>query len=54
MLHECDRRTRQARYQQLDPDCRWQTIGYNYLTDESGLRLQKLLRGREYSPAPYS
>jgi glycosyltransferase involved in cell wall biosynthesis len=50
MIHDRDRRIRQARYQQLDPDCRWQAIGYSYLTDEEGLRLEKLPRGREYVP----
>jgi len=50
MIHEHDRRLRQARYQHLDPDCRWQAVGYSYLTDERGLRLEKLRRGREYRP----
>jgi len=50
MIHDRDRRIRQARYQRLDPDCRWQAIGYSYLTDEVGLRLEKLPRGREYAP----
>jgi hypothetical protein len=56
MIHEGDRSIRQARYQQLDPECRWQAIGYSYLTDESGLRLEKLPRGREYRPmfAPFA
>ncbi len=39
-----------ARYQRLDPDCRWQAIGYDYMTDQTGLRLEKLPRGREYKP----
>ncbi len=50
MIHPRDRRARQARYQQLDPDRRWQAIGYDYLTDENGLHLEKLPRGREYRP----
>jgi len=50
MILERDRRARQARYQHLDPDRRWQAIGYDYLTDENGLRLEKLPRGREYRP----
>lgn len=49
-MHEPDRRARQARYQQLDPDRRWQSIGYDYMTDQHGLRLEKLPRGREYRP----
>jgi hypothetical protein len=50
MIHEDDRRARQARYQRLDPDRKWQSIGYDYLTDENGLRLETLPRGREYTP----
>jgi glycosyltransferase involved in cell wall biosynthesis len=50
MIHEDDRRARRARYQRLDPDRQWQSIGYDYLTDENGLRLEELLPGREYTP----
>jgi hypothetical protein len=40
MLSAADRERRRARYEQLDPDARWQAVGYAYLTDESGLRLR--------------
>lgn len=39
MLHEADRVARRERYQRLDPDRQWQRIGYDYLTDDTGLRL---------------
>ncbi len=52
MIHDHDRRIRRARYEQLDPDRRWQAMGYDYLTDEQGLRLETLPRGREYVPPP--
>lgn len=50
MIREEDRRARQARYMRLDPDRRWQSIGYEYLTDEEGLRLERLPPGRGYRP----
>ena len=51
MLTREDRAARQARFRRLDPDNRWQPIGYDYLTDESGLRLQRIEGGREYEEA---
>lgn len=40
MVTAGERTARRARYEQLDPDARWQPrFGYAYLTDESGLRL---------------
>ena len=42
MLDATDRQARQARYEQLDPDARWQAVGYAYLTDEAGLRLKRV------------
>jgi GT2 family glycosyltransferase len=50
MIREEDRRARQARYMRLDPDRRWQSIGYEYLTDEADLRLERLPPGRGYRP----
>ena len=44
------RRARRERYERLDPQCRYQSIGYSYLTDETGLLLQPLPEGREYEP----
>ncbi|MEP7334250.1 MAG: hypothetical protein ABI717_00585 [Actinomycetota bacterium] len=49
MLTAADREARRARYEQLDPDARWQAIGYAYLTDETGLRLRRVPRRRGYS-----
>jgi len=50
MLSPEDRRARQAKYFRLDPDRQHQAIGYEYMTDETGLRLSKLLPGREFLP----
>jgi len=33
---------RRARYEALDPGHRWQSIGYDYLTDERNLRLRRV------------
>ncbi len=50
MLTEFERRERQAKYQRLDPERQFQAIGYDYLTDTSELRLQRLASRREYRP----
>jgi hypothetical protein len=50
MIHAADRERRRARYDALDPDHRWQPIGYDHLTDETGLRLESLPRDRDYEP----
>lgn len=50
MVHAADRERRRQRYTALDPDRRWQSIGYDYLTDHSGLRLERLPEGREFQP----
>jgi hypothetical protein len=50
MLNPAWRRARRERYEWLDPDRRYQEIGYEYLTDEAGLRLERLPAGREYEP----
>ena len=50
MIREEDRRARRDRYLRLDPERRWQSIGYEYLTDEEGLRLERLPEGRGYRP----
>jgi len=50
MLTEFERRERQAKYHRLDPERQFQAIGYDYLTDTSGLRLQRLASQREYRP----
>ncbi len=50
MIHRQDRIERQQRYQTLDPDRQWQARGYDYLTEETGLRLEKCPLGRDYFP----
>lgn len=50
MIREADRCARRDRYLRLDPDRRWQSIGYEYLTDEDGLQLVRLPEGRGYLP----
>jgi len=52
MLHEADRRERQARYERLDPDRRHQAIGYDYMTRTEGLELAGVPRGRGFVPPP--
>ena len=51
MLHAEDRVARRAKYERLDPQRRFQSIGYEYLTDESGLELAPLPIGRGFEPA---
>ena len=46
MLTETDRTARRRRYETLDPDHRWQRIGYAHLTDQTGLRLARVPRRR--------
>jgi len=48
MLRAEDREARRRRYEEADPDRRWQRIGYEYLTDPAGLTLRSLPRGRGY------
>jgi hypothetical protein len=44
-----DREARRDRYKALDPEARWQpALGYDYLTDESGLRLRRVARRRAF------
>jgi hypothetical protein len=50
MIRPQDRRARVERYHRIDPDSTWQEIGYDYLLDEDGLRLEALERGRGYAP----
>jgi hypothetical protein len=48
MLSREDRTERQARWRRRDPDGRWQRIGYDYLTDESGLKVEQIEPRRGY------
>lgn len=53
MIDAGDRAKRRARYESLDPDCRYQPgLGYAYLTDTAGLKLKRVPRRRGYRPAP--
>lgn len=48
MVNAEDRAARRARYEEADPDNRWQRIGYTYLTDTTGLTLRPLPKGRGF------
>jgi glycosyltransferase involved in cell wall biosynthesis len=50
MISPADREARKERHKRLDPDRRWQAMGYDYMTDETGLHLEPLPPGREYQP----
>lgn len=50
MIEPADRRARVARYDRIDPDRVWQSIGYDYLLDEQGIDLRPLEAGRAYVP----
>jgi hypothetical protein len=50
MVWPADRAVRRARYERIDPDRRWQRIGYEYLTDEEGIELVPLPPGRGFAP----
>jgi Glycosyl transferase family 2 len=46
-----DRAAHRRRYEELDPDGRWQLEGYSYLTDELGLRLRQVPARRGFASA---
>lgn len=48
MLTEADRAARREKYERLDPQARWQEVGYAYLTDQRGLRLRSVPRRRAW------
>jgi glycosyltransferase involved in cell wall biosynthesis len=48
MLRPEDRAARRSRYELEDPDRRWQSIGYDYLTDSRGLRLRRVTARRAF------
>jgi len=52
MLHPEDRAARRDRYNRLDPDREMQAIGYDYLTDETGIELAPIDPMRSYRPIP--
>lgn len=51
MIDPADREARLRRYQELDPDRRWQKIGYDYLVDERGLRRRRVPAHRHFAEA---
>jgi glycosyltransferase involved in cell wall biosynthesis len=51
MIDAVDRVARQRRYRELDPDRRWQPIGYDYLLDERGLRRRRVAPRRHFVEA---
>jgi glycosyltransferase involved in cell wall biosynthesis len=49
MIRSEDRLARRRRYEALDPEARHQPgLGYSYLTDESGIRLRRVSRKRDF------
>jgi hypothetical protein len=45
------RRARRDLYNALDPEGRYQKVGYDYLADESGAAFERIPAGREYRPS---
>ncbi|HAX81282.1 MAG TPA: hypothetical protein DCY40_01785 [Actinobacteria bacterium] len=52
MRYAEDRIARRDRYNRLDPDREMQAIGYDYLTDETGIELASIDPARSYRPIP--
>ena len=52
MIDQRDRMARQLRYKSLDPDNSFQSIGYDYLTDEQGLELEAIPPRHGYRGIP--
>lgn len=50
MIEAADRADRRQKYEYLDPNNEQQAIGYAYLTDATGIVLEKLPPGRGYVP----
>lgn len=50
MIAPQDRKSRHERYRSLDADNRFQPMGYDYLVDESGLRLEAVPDERDFLP----
>lgn len=48
MLRPEDRIARRDRYLRADPERRWQTIGYEYLTDVQGIALRRVTPSRGF------
>jgi hypothetical protein len=50
MIQAEDRARRRAKYEALDPEGRYQRLGYRYLTDEAGLELVAVDPEHDYHP----
>lgn len=50
MIQPARRSARRNLYNLLDPERRYQTLGYDYLSDEDGLELTEIPHTREYHP----
>jgi hypothetical protein len=50
MIRREDRMARVARYEAIDPDHRFQRIGYRYLVDDTGIELERVASERRYVP----
>lgn len=46
------REARRRRYTALDPDRRFQAVGYDYMTDQDGLQISPIPADRHYEPLP--
>jgi glycosyltransferase involved in cell wall biosynthesis len=49
MLRLEDREARRRKYETLDPEAQWQRIGYAYLTDPTGLVIQRIASRRGFT-----
>lgn len=52
MIHVEDREARRKRYNKLDPNRTYQAIGYDYLTDVSGLEVRAITPSQSYRGMP--
>lgn len=48
MIDPADREARKQKFKRLDPESRWQAIGYDYLTDETDLKLEHVPDERDF------
>jgi len=51
MIRHQDRLRRRLKYEMLDPDRRWQAVGYEHLTDERGCVCRSINHKSMYQPA---
>ena len=51
MISPSRRAGRRDLYKHLDPEHRYQSIGYDYLTDEAGAQFEAIPQGRQYLPS---